>query len=331
MEIIQAVAKQHPKAIGVDIDFGPNPDGWKDDNDPRFFDFCLSMKQETGVPIFLAVYTTQAQPAVAWLGLERYKELAAAGVIDANDAKRLPRWIQAKGVRDRLTTMSAALANSYAESLPGPYEWLRKTVEVTTDNQHGIERVGEDQMRFGFSLVNYTKLDEIQARTQDKISATSIEESVEKFTGKIVLLGDATSFEGRDAFIVPGRSQPVAGVYLIACATYSLAVEPLFEFNKRTRLGLDLLIALVLFVLMEGARRRYVKIRPDTRFFRASNAILVAVTFLVILFGIFMVAWCHIMWFDIPAVITASRLHPRVEQILVRFGKKLVPFRHQSR
>jgi CHASE2 domain-containing sensor protein len=320
-EMINAIAAQHPKAIGVDIDFGPEADGWKVDDDPQFFDFCLSLKQDKQVPVFLAIHSSREQPASGWLGLPKYKELAAAGVVDALDTRRLPRWIQARDVPDRLATMGAALATAYRPMLPNPYEWLRRTVEQTTEGTPGIERIGEDQMRFGLALVNYNKLNQIRNETLSTISATSIAETRDRFTGKMVLLGDATHFE--DSFNIPGHQETVPGVDLIACAAYTLAVEPLFEFNTTTRLALDFFFAILLILSVEVVWYLSVRQRPGARFYRRKNVVVLTGSLLVFFLGLFTVAWLHIMWFDFPMVILASLIHPTLEHWLSGLWKKL--------
>lgn len=324
-ESIQAIADNHPKAIAVDIDFSPGPDGWKVDHDPEFFDFCLSLKQETGVPIFLGVYDARGEQAAGWLGLAKYKELAAVGVVDTDDKMRLVRWIQGKDVQEKLPTLSAALATAYRPSLPSPHKFLSRTIEVTRDNTHGVERYGEDHMRFGVALVNYTKLNEIVERRLATISAQSISEHSDRFRGKMVLLGDATNSE--DRFIVPGQPDPVAGVYVLACAAYTLGEEPLFEFNSTTRLTLDLSIAVTIVLLIQTMRFLYVNKRPGVRFYRAQAWAIGAVISVVFIFGVVLISVFHIMWFDFPLVIFTSLLHPRIEHALAKFGKKLTPFR----
>jgi hypothetical protein len=131
---------------------------------PNFSIFVLSTKSDTGVPILLGVYATRAQAADSWLGVKTYRELAATGIVYSNDTRRLPRWIQAKGVPDKLVSLSSALALSYRSSLPAPHEYLARWVEKTEDELHGIERVDEEEIRYGLVLVNYSEMGPYSAR-----------------------------------------------------------------------------------------------------------------------------------------------------------------------
>lgn len=311
-EIIDAIVKHRPVAIGIDINFSPDASGWKLDDDPMFFDYCLAKKQETGIPIFLAVYETQTEASSTWLGLDRYKELAAASLVDPNDTRRIPIWIKAEASSDKLQTLSAALAKSYKGSSRDPIDFLKGTVERLSTNDFGIER-GEDRMRFGMSLVNYRRHNQIRSETLSTISTKSIDEAGEKFTGKMVLIGDATN--AQDSFPVVGHGQ-IAGCYVIASAAYSLAADPLFEFSLKWRLAFDLLFAAILIAGIETAHFIYVKRAPGPRFQKARRVVTVLVASLVFGLSITAILIWHIVWFDFPAIIAATFLHTRIENII---------------
>jgi hypothetical protein len=310
---IAAIAAQHPSAVGIDVDFSPGLNGWQADDDPEFFDFCLKLKHDSKVPIFLGVYRTIGERADTWLGSDKYKELAAALRVD-EDRKRLPRWLQAKGSGEKLPMMSAALATAYQPFLPEVAGKLARTIEVTSDNTHGIEYQGEDQMLLGVSLVNYSKLEEIQRETILTIKPEAIADSEKLFAGRMVILGDSTEFQ--DSFIVPGRKDPIAGVYLIACSAYTLAVEPLYEFNAGARLALDLFISILIMLRVEQVRPRYGHKTESSEFDRAqSRSIWIAIG-AVTISGFLMTRWLNIMWFDFPLIGFALLLHPKVEHRL---------------
>jgi CHASE2 domain-containing sensor protein len=311
-EIIDAVVKHRPVVVGIDINFSPDASGWKVDDDPTFFDYCLAKKQETGIPIFLAVYETHNEPSSTWLGLDRYKELAAASLVDPNDTRRIPVWIKADASSERLQTLSAALAKSYKGSLPGPVSFLKGTLESLSTNDFGIER-GEDRMRFGMSLVNYRRHNQIRSETLSTVSAKSIDEAGEKFTGKMVLVGDATN--AQDSFPVVGHGQ-LAGCYVIASAAYSLASDPLFEFNLKWRIVFDLLFAAILIAGIGTAHFIHVKKVPGPRFHKARRVVTLLVACLVFGLSIAAILIWHVVWFDFPAIIAATFLHTRIENII---------------
>lgn len=116
-QTLTAIVAQRPAGVGVDIDFSPDVDGWQLDDDPKFFDFCLALTKESGVPIYLGVYRTIGENSDTWLGSAKYKGLAAA-LRAENDTMRLPKWIQTRNSEEKLPLMSAALADSYQRSHP---------------------------------------------------------------------------------------------------------------------------------------------------------------------------------------------------------------------
>lgn len=309
-QTLEKIVAQRPLAVGIDLDFSPELNSWIDDDDPAFFAFCLKLKRETGVAIYLGVYRAIGEEPKTWLGSIVYKELAAALTV-ADDTKRLPLWLQAKGSSEKLPTLSAALANVYEPTQVNPATILSRVVEVTTDNRPGIERQAEDQMLFGESLVNYSNLEEIQRGTILDASLASIAASRDSLTGKIVLLGDATRFE--DSFIVPGRERTVAGVYLLACTVYTLAVEPLYELNLPLRLVLDLGVSIILMLIVEALRVHYVNRRPGSRFYAARDKAVWMLIAFVSALALLIVRWTNIMWFDVPLIAFALLLHPKIE------------------
>lgn len=316
-EIIDALVKHRPVVVGIDINFSPDASGWKVDDDPTFFDYCLAKKQETGIPIFLAVYETQNEPSSTWLGLDRYKELAAASLVDPADTRRIPIWIKADASSEKLQTLSAALAKSYKGSFPGPVNFLKGTLESLSNNDFGTER-GEDRMRFGMSLVNYRRHNQIRSETLSTISAKSIDEAGEKFTGKMVLVGDATN--AQDSFHVLGHGQ-IAGCYIVASAAYSLAADPLFEFNLKWRIIFDLLFAAILIAGIETAHFIHVKKAPGPRFRKARRVVTLVVAGLVFGLSVTAILIWHVVWFDFPAIIAATFLHTRIENIISHWWK----------
>ena len=318
-ETLTAIVAQRPTAVAIDVDFSPGTDDWQSLDDPRFFDYCLQLEQQTNVPIYLGVYRTIASNANTWLGLPKYKKLAAA-LRAEDDTMRLPRWIQAKNSNDRLPLMSAALADHYRSSHPHAATALSRTVEVLSA-ERTIEVRGEDDMLFGVSLVNYSRLAQIQRETSFMLKPEAIAESGRQFSGKMVLLGDAS--QSYDHFNVPGHEAPIAGVFLIACAAYTLAVEPLYELNNATRTLLDLLISALIIVGVEALRAGYVNKRPGSRFYKKQARFIVMVVASIWILGLIMTVWLNIMWFDFPLVTLALFLHPRVEHYLAENWKKI--------
>lgn len=313
-QTLTAIVAQRPVAVGVDLDFSPGFDGWQLDDDPRFFDFCLTLSRESGVPIYLGVYRTIGENSETWLGSSKYKELAAA-LRAEDDTMRLPKWIQTRNSEERLPLMSAALADSYRRSHSDFATALAGTVEVVTEKDEGIEVRGENAILFGKSLINFSRLAQIRHGKSYMLKPEAITESGKVFAGKMILIGDVDA--ASDHFKVSGYEQLIPGVFLIACAAYTLAVEPLYELNTPVRLILDFFLSGIVIAGSEFLRTRYVNKRPGSRFFKAQSRFIWAVILFVIIIGLLLTVWVNIMWFDFPLIMFALFLHPRVEHQLL--------------
>jgi CHASE2 domain-containing protein len=280
---LTAIVAQRPAAVGVDLDFSPGFDGWQLDDDPKFFDFCLELSKESGVPIYLGVYRTIGENSDTWLGSPKYKGLAAA-LRAENDTMRLPKWIQTTNSEERLPLMSAALADSYRRSHSDFATSLARTVEVFTEKNQRIEVRGENAILFGTSLINFSRLAQIQRETSYMLKPETITESGRVFAGKMIVIGDVD--DAGDHFKVSGYAPLIPGVFLIASAAYTLAVEPLYELNTPVRLILDFFLSGIVIAGSEFLVTRYVNKRPGSRFFKAQSRFIWAVILFVIVIGL---------------------------------------------
>jgi CHASE2 domain-containing sensor protein len=318
-EIIEAIADQQPRAIAIDIDFSPDRQGWRTDNDPDFFDHCLKIREEKGVPIFLGVNRTSRAPTDTWLGVPKYKELAVT-IAARDNTTRMYRWIQAKGNPERLRALSAALAESHPQTLPKPPQWLAWAIRTTNEDAEPLDH-SETGFAFSDMLVNYSKLEAIRKGTISTITSQSVREEGTRFTKRLVILGDAEEFT--DAFCVTGRERPIAGVYLHACAAYTVVTEPLYEFKETVRLALDIILSFL--IIMRVALIRFLHMREGQAFAwhkRQATFIKQAVIF-VIVGGMALVRFGEILWLDFFLVAFALLLHPSVERWLYTQGERV--------
>jgi CHASE2 domain-containing sensor protein len=308
-EMLTAITEQRPKVVGLDIDFSPTTSGWVSPDDPKFFDFCMQMMQARKVPIFLGVYRARAESSDAWLGIPRFKSLAAAGVVKA-DTSRVPRWLKSDRSVELLPTLGYALANEYRKPLPGPPWWLLPLVETAAqDNKHGRVIDAGEGMTVVETLINYSKLDQLRYETVATVSAQSIREEQAKFTGRMVLLGGAS--RSYDNYVVPGRTDAIPGVYVLASAAYTLAREPLYELKAWVRFAIDLLAALVIMLGAARLHRRYAGKPDELR--RRFNRFLITVILGALALGLLLVVSTGVMWLDFLLVILAILMHPAVE------------------
>lgn len=309
-ELLAAIALQEPRAIAVDIDFSPGQNGWITAADPAFFDFCLAVEQQRRMPLFLGVFRTRHERPDTWLGLAKYQGLAAAGLANASDTRRVPRWVKSGDSAHPLPTLGEALANAYRDGLPEAPEWVAWLVERTELGQlphHDFER-GADSLDV---LINYSKLQQLESEHMTFIHASTVEEVGDLLRDRLVLLGDVAV--PMDTFRVPGRALPVPGVYLMAAATYTLAFEPLFEFTHTARVLVDCVISLAIVLgayrITAGGLSAATKRKRRGRFiFGAVVVVLVA--------GLALVHFVHVMWLDFLLAPLAMLLHPRVEDWL---------------
>jgi hypothetical protein len=211
-ELIEAIAKQQPKAIGVDGDLSPGPNGWIDANkDPDFFDFCLNTRTDRHVPVFLGIHRTLASPPNTWLGLDDYKELAVVLLIH-DDTTRLPIWVRQIEGNARLEALGSALAQAYRGGpLPQPPRWLQSITETTEEPPTDASRSDSSPIAVTSAIVNYSKLEQIEATTLLTISRQSVNEAASLFRGRVVIIGKAR--DAMDRYIVLRRQGPSPVVY----------------------------------------------------------------------------------------------------------------------
>jgi tetratricopeptide (TPR) repeat protein len=317
-EIIEALADQHPLAIAVDVDFSPKPNSFATEDDPDFFDFCLDIRNNKKIPVFLAVGKRKSAPPEAWLGQEEYKDLAVAVAADKQDTSRIPLWVRAKGASDELKTMSYALALEYRKHMPEASSWIKWAVDPY-ENRHEEEAQSDDSsLTYADGLVNYSKLDAMKIAAKKNTSAESVRETGSEYYQKLVIIGDVS--KPMDFFPVPGRRLNEGGSLLHASATYTLIKEPLFEFKPWARLLLDFLIAGFIITMVAVIRYR----NPDDSSWIGKQALFIyGAIAVVIFFGWLLVRTSGVMWLDFLFVAFALFLHPKLDHLIHKIGGKL--------
>ncbi len=116
LKLIEAIAKQEPLAIGVDIDFSPNKGSYITPADPKFFQDCLDISAKNRIPIFLGIKRSEIYSSEYWLGAEDYKDLAVSIFLPQKDTRKLWAWIKPEKNSPAIRTMAAALAESLHET-----------------------------------------------------------------------------------------------------------------------------------------------------------------------------------------------------------------------
>lgn len=329
-EITAAVAEQRPRAIAIALVLNPKDrvtEGRDDSAPPAeeqareyydFLEFCLKLKAEKKIPIFLAVgeVGSGGQPR-DWLGQEPYKELAAAAVDSDEDAGRILVWLKAGADAEKLFSLSASLSRAYTKPrLPNGISWA---IETTGEGLPAAQQHLEAGVEYADAPINYGKLEGIVQGRLLTGSGASVAEAGTRLRHKMVLLGDGTfeSAKASEVFTPPGRSEQFPGVYLHACAAYTFAREPLYEIKLAVRLALDVCLSLLAFGCLA-----LVQHSKDGVPFRAASQRSVVLVFAAVtaslLAGVAVVYWLGLLWLDFLLVGLALCLRPAFVKALRR-------------
>ena len=319
-EMIQALAEQKPKAIGVDIDFSSDENGYMP-SDPEFFQFCLDISKRTGVPVFLGVKRSIGKSAAEWLGSDRYAELAAS-ILVPKDTRRMASLVNVEqetapaGTERRITTissMSKRLAEAWGQESDPPAQALFRRLGL-------LEKLSEKHLGYGVSpedfLVDYGPLESIEAISATNGTVLKDGSQRDRIFGKVVVIGDATVGKATDSFPVPGREyQPYPGVFLHACGAYTLHEAPLYEPTRTGLVVIDVLLSSVILaalVLIGLFYRERESREKATRQLRGTLTLFTVVAAIVV--GVVFVRSTRIMWDDFFLALILLVFHPSIEQ-----------------
>jgi len=318
--LIKVIAKGHPRAIGIDIDFSPDQNGYIDPNDPNFFQFCQSIKKTTGVPVFLGVERTAALQPDYWLGNSDYADLAASLVVPNGRTQMLYTWTQVGGDATPCITMAAALARAdYSSSdkqgnrVP---RWLKWALEerIPQTLPRGVRAEG--------FVVDYGHLAQL-SNPSGRIAAVSLFSTdsaalSKEFQNRVALIGDATAGLTGDQFVVADYPSPVPGTLLHACAADTLIRAPLYDFTFPGRLAIDLTVASIIVFTVAALRWREGESETVEALGEQLHKHHLAVTWVVVstalVIGILQVYRTRVLWDDFPFVVVGLFSHRPAEK-----------------
>jgi CHASE2 domain-containing sensor protein len=334
-KLIEAIAAQGPKVIGVDIDFSPNQFGYVDPLvDPGFFRDISALSKQKGIPIFLGIKRSQARSADMWLGNKEFADLAANIFISDDDNRKMLKWVLPSGSDTTSRSANERPGLAMCAVLAGPFKSvdnrfhkrLTWAIEQSSEVQPAPDLTGEE------FLVDFSPIEALKVTRLKTTNAAVIKDQGWLLANRAVLIGDGTPGENRDAFIVPqqDQKQPVPGVYLHASAAYTLIKAPLYEFTAVGRLGMDFLLSVIVLISVTFARlyvtnrtkvpaRKKVPARTNDRFaqWRATYLFILTVTLISITIGIVFVHKTRVIWDDFLFVLLALWLHPVFERTVV--------------
>jgi CHASE2 domain-containing sensor protein len=322
MQMIEAISEQHPKAIGVDIDFSPNDLGYILPDDPQFFESILDLQKRSGVPVFLGANRTITRPADEWLGSRKFGQLAANILVPRNNQQMLYTFEVTDGKEgatkeEPSRTISALLAEAYGEGNATAMErWIHRLLA----GLGLVERFSEEPIPFGGSaegfLIDYSAIDSLEDERIETTNPVVLRDSSNrrKLEGKVVLIGDATRGKATDTFVIPARQEPYPGIFVHASAAYTLIKAPLYHLTLAGHIMLDFLLsALVLLgiVLIKYRYRDAEKRDVAAEKWRGRLTLLVVLGAIVI--GVVFVRITRIMWDDFFLALILLVFHPSIE------------------
>ena len=337
--IIEAVAEAGPRAIGVLIDFSPDDEEYIDPRDPEFFQSCLDLRRQKGVPVFLGVNRTLTGPPAKWLGEEKYQSLAANMLIPKDSRVMLSElqvgeeddpwdlWSVGKGAKSS-KAMSVAMAYAYERRSGGSLGRSQARLEALMEGLRGlgfVETTSEKSVGPGvkveefspdFSLLDYIE----PVRT---IDPAVLRYERRQFEDKVVLIGSASLDRDKDLFEVPGRDRKYPSIFLHAGAAYTL-INQRYEVTWKGRLILDVLFSLAILSFVVLIRRHYRRGAAGavaSRRLRGLFTLAAAVAVLVA--GVVFVRVTSVTWDDFLAAPAVLIFHPSIERRLMSFWKKL--------
>ncbi len=310
-----------PKAIGLDVDFSPDAHGYAHPDDQKLFDFFLSQK----IPITVGVNSSLALGPLRWLNDPKYIDLASCVVVPKPDGGQSTRYMPEEtvvnyptpishGIDEYCSSMAFALEYGKVKDAASGLGWLVDTSRVKSDRQ-----VTNSEF-----LVDYSPLDLLANSPPNALNPGELAKA--DLNGKIVLLGRTK--DTTDTFTIPGKpEQPYAGVFLHACAIYTLENRPLYRLTEFGRIFIDFVISLVIFgplLLYRLSRHRQDKETVVGHHFLGRLISLEA--FLLFIVAVWLVRYTHLMWDDFILVLIVLVAHGPIERTTVDIGRWLDEF-----
>jgi CHASE2 domain-containing sensor protein len=200
------------------------------------------LQEKKDVPVFLGVNRAIASPAAEWLGSKEFEPLAA-NILIPRDSRRMLNVLhvgdgKVKGYKPS-RSMSALLADAYGE---GETSAVAQWVHELLSHFNLVKKFSNEEIDRELSvkdfLVDYGSLSSLEKGRTQTIDPVDLKDPRNRktFEDKIVLIGDATLGEAADTFVVPGRQEPVPGIFLHASAAYTLIKAPLYDLTEPGRI-----------------------------------------------------------------------------------------------
>jgi CHASE2 domain-containing sensor protein len=316
-DLVQQIAAEQPRAIGLDIDFTPyaNQRG----QDLPFLKFCRDLKRpgpvEERLPVYVGLHEAVALGPDLCLADKSFGVLAAFVGFPNVKEDESRKWIVErlkipyedefgqKKIWD-CPSLAAAVIQKPIKPTPPWIAWASRNLESIQ---------GYDYSGTAF-MIDYSPLEALEGNS---VPWGDLDRYLNKnnFRDKYVLIGRGKlSRDTGDKFPIPGRrGNAHAGVYVHACAAYTLLNGPLIAVTDKGRILLDILLAVSVIVAVAVTRYHY---RRQADRVIPQN-VLAFFTFLAVMVtvgvGFFMVNVTHLMWDDFLIVAVSLLLHRWME------------------
>lgn len=307
---LHAAPADRPRAVGIDLNFTPDPGSPLHPEDARFFEACLAIQGADGrnPAVRLGVFCATT-PRPGWLWMDRFADLAAGMETLRSDTGYLP---SETSFSPELGTGPTPLGVSVAKAYLAPNPLPEGGGFFRLYRREKIERDGLAVKVESF-LVDYSWLNALKNRMRP-LGDYDDPELRAGLGGKIVLLGHVKGAPIEDAFVVPGEKVPVPGVYLHACAAATLVTAPIRQLSPVARLLFDLVLAAIAVLWFT-----YVNVRVSTRQSDRAEVELVpafAIMGAAALVAGLMLTQLRLFWPDFIVAGVLIGIHPSAEWVL---------------
>jgi CHASE2 domain-containing sensor protein len=305
-----------PRAIGLDVDFSPNSHGYADPEDPALLDSLLVENQK--VPIRVGVHDSLALGPEQWLRNSKYQVLASCVVVPNPDpgqsTRYMPEWLDvnySKPVYEGITAHCPSLGVALIKATVTDVRWWLRWFAENSNR-----KTSEDQASLSapLFLVDYSQLEVLSSSAKEIYDPDAKVPINVDVGGKIVLLGRTKNTT--DTFTVPGRPEkPYPGVFLHACAAYTLSTSSLLQLTSLGRAVFDVLFPVGIFVAVFWIRlRRLKKGEEDSTEDGFPELLSFIVTLILVVGAIKFVRETRLMWDNFILVAVVLIVHPPLER-----------------
>jgi class 3 adenylate cyclase len=324
--LIDAVAKYHPAAIGVDVDFSELSD---QTFPPGEIDVVQTAEKWTdsnpSVPIYLVIGRALPHTPDSWLGDPKYEHLVAHAVVPLETLTGQITLIDKLSLpHGSVPSMADQLANALLKEHPrvplsrhffNPYA---SADMVTLSN--GPQAPASLGKRYYVNFAALPKLETDTLHVSNASQLNAIPNVSDRITGCAVLIGSTavdSNNEVPDQWIEPGTGQPKAGVYLLALGAYTKAVAPLYELTGWLR-NLTIIVFSFAIVSCVMVVRLLTLTSPEPiGESRVAAFFTIVLTVVTLAAGIVLVRTTGVLWTDFFLVALVLMLHPRIEHVLI--------------